>query len=152
MEGRVCNRCKEFKDWEGFAINSKGVNNRKSICKSCSNTANVLLTKRRKEENPEKVRHDRWVKHLKRSYGLSLEDYTNMLEDQNGVCLICEKKPEDCRDSKLFVDHCHTTLDNRGLLCYHCNTVLGMAHDKIEILQRCIDYLTGNLKKDDKNG
>jgi hypothetical protein len=32
-----------------------------------------------------------------RSYGISTEDYDQMLTDQNGVCYICSKKPSDKR-------------------------------------------------------
>jgi hypothetical protein len=46
-----------------------------------------------------------------------------MLKACNGVCEICGKPDPKLRP--LFVDHCHTTLKVRGLLCMKCNTGLG---------------------------
>ncbi len=74
-------------------------------------------------------------------YGLSIDDYLKIHKLQNGKCKIC-KKPELKR--RLFVDHCHKTKKVRGLLCYKCNTVLGMSEDDPKILQEALEY----LKKD----
>ena len=77
------------------------------------------------------VRRDR---HLKWMYGIGIEDYKKMLNEQNGVCAIC-KKTEPIIVKKtglpksLAVDHCHTTNKIRGLLCACCNTVLGKFND-----------------------
>jgi hypothetical protein len=60
-----------------------------------------------------------------------------MLELQQGKCAICEKSS----DKHLFVDHCHTTGKIRGLLCQHCNTLLGMAFDDTNILLSAVAYL-----------
>ena len=54
--------------------------------------------------------------HLKRKYGLTLEEYDAMLEAQGGVCAICgEPRPEE---RTLHVDHDHETGAIRGLLCF----------------------------------
>lgn len=63
--------------------------------------------------------------HLMKKYGLTLEDYSTMLANQNGVCAICKcERPKGCRmkGSNLFVDHDHKTGRVRGLLCAPCNT------------------------------
>lgn len=57
--------------------------------------------------------------HLKRSYGISLDQYEQMKLSQNHGCKICERK------IKLHVDHCHVTGRVRGLLCIACNTMIG---------------------------
>lgn len=83
--------------------------------------------------------------YLKRNYKITLDQYNQMLLDQNLVCAICLKE-ETSVDKKLgkvkdlAVDHCHTTGKVRGLLCWKCNTSLGKL-DSIEYLQRAIDYL-----------
>lgn len=95
-----------------------------------------------KERNPEVGKNG----HLKRNYKISLDEYNQMLLDQDLVCAIC-KKEEVSVDSKkgkirdLAVDHCHTTGKVRGLLCWKCNTSLGKFKDSVENLQRAIDYL-----------
>lgn len=69
------------------------------------------------------------VKRVKR-YNLTEEEYVAMFERQEGVCAIC-KKPETSRNQKgtirsLAIDHDHNTGKVRGLLCFRCNTNLGV--------------------------
>lgn len=55
---------------------------------------------------------------------------------QNGLCAICEKQK-----LKLVIDHCHTKMVFRGLLCYNCNMGLGQFFDNVEVLKKAIVYL-----------
>lgn len=59
--------------------------------------------------------------YLKRKFGISLEEYDEMLKSQFGSCAICDKICE----KSLAVDHDHKTGKNRGLLCFTCNSTLG---------------------------
>lgn len=61
-------------------------------------------------------------RHLRYKYGLTQQDYDDLLASQNGVCAICGKPPGKRR---LHIDHCHQTELIRGLLCTGCNTRLG---------------------------
>lgn len=63
--------------------------------------------------------------HLARTYGLTVQDYDKMLEEQNGLCAIC-RQPEPVANRKLSVDHCHETGKIRALLCGPCNKGLGI--------------------------
>lgn len=71
------------------------------------------------------------------TYGLTSEQYESLVVKQNGCCAICGTKPK-----KLHVDHCHNSGRIRGLLCFHCNFVLGQAKDSKLTLQKAIEYLT----------
>lgn len=53
--------------------------------------------------------------------------------------MICEKPFESAH--LVYLDHCHDTHVNRGLLCPGCNTGLGRFGDNVEGLQRAIRYL-----------
>lgn len=75
---------------------------------------------------------------LQRLYGISIEEYYEILEIQDGVCAICGVPPSDKR---LAVDHCHTLNIIRGLLCDRCNTTLGKCNDDVLLLRKMIDYL-----------
>jgi hypothetical protein len=75
---------------------------------------------------------------LQKLYGLSLEDYEEMLDQQDGKCAICGSTP-DLR--RLCVDHDHATGQVRGLLCRSCNLALGSMQDNIELLENAIAYL-----------
>jgi hypothetical protein len=145
-EGRQCNRCLKEKPWDSFSLNSNGLNGRKSICKLCSNKAETVRLKKNKEADPESFSKARREKMLRLTYGLTPEDYSKMLLAQGNTCAIC-KTAENRVGDYFFVDHCHTNGHNRGLLCYHCNTLLGMCFDDIDILQSAITYL-----ERDKNG
>jgi hypothetical protein len=58
-----------------------------------------------------------------KKYGLTPEQYEQMLTEQNGVCAICRiSKPSK---NRLSVDHDHTTGKVRGLLCVPCNRTVG---------------------------
>jgi hypothetical protein len=84
--------------------------------------------------------------HLKSAYGISLEDYFNMLESQNGVCAICGKEemrinPKTKKVHLLSVDHNHATGKVRGLLCMKCNPGIGNFQENVGLLQNAIEYL-----------
>jgi len=73
---------------------------------------------------------------LRKTYGISLEDFARMVDKQDHSCAICKRKVE-----KLFVDHCHETGSIRGLLCMNCNTGLGHFRDDPKVLKEAIKYL-----------
>ena len=75
---------------------------------------------------------------MKRHRGMTIEEYNEKLEEQNGGCAICGGKESFMR---LAIDHNHTTNANRGLLCGWCNTSLGKFKDSVTILQNAINYL-----------
>lgn len=95
-------------------------------------------------KNPDIVRNN----DLKKKYGISLEQFEQLLLKQNSVCAIC-KEPEtklewrSKRPLPLSVDHCHETGKIRGLLCADCNRALGMFRDSPEVLLSAIKYVTG---------
>jgi hypothetical protein len=81
---------------------------------------------------------------LKRTYGLSAQQYRDLFLLQQGVCAIClrsETRILQNRLTSLVVDHCHERAEVRGLLCSTCNTALGLAKDDPNRIQKAIDYL-----------
>lgn len=78
--------------------------------------------------------------HLRRSYGITLQAYNNLLTIQASGCAVCGlKMTDDTR--RLCVDHCHKTGAVRALLCNGCNVALGSVNDDVGILLNLIDYL-----------
>lgn len=59
---------------------------------------------------------------LKQLYGVTLEQYDKMFEQQDGKCAICNQSELGYR---LCIDHDHKTGRVRGLLCHGCNLSLG---------------------------
>lgn len=78
--------------------------------------------------------------HLRLKYGISVEQYNEMLDSQNGCCLICNKN-QNTLNRRLAVDHCHKTGKVRGLLCAACNTSLGHLEEDIDRMTRLINYV-----------
>lgn len=76
---------------------------------------------------------------LRRLYGITLEQYNQMLADQDHLCGLCGETPDT--DRRMHVDHDHATGKIRALLCHHCNLLLGNAKDSIARLRLGIAYL-----------
>ena len=92
------------------------------------------------KEDPDYVRRT----NLKNDFGITLEQYNEMLEIQNGVCALCgleETSKQRGKIVNLSVDHCHTSGKIRALLCRNCNTGLGNFNDDISKLEKAIKYL-----------
>jgi hypothetical protein len=115
-----CRKCERYLEPSSFW-------NKLTYCRECSKT----------------IGH---AGNLKR-FGLTVEDYIDLEKSQNGVCKICNL-PEENR-KRLCVDHDHSCCADysscgkciRGLICFKCNTALGMVQDNPEILKAMIDYL-----------
>lgn len=72
------------------------------------------------------------------SYGLTIQEYEQMLKNQQELCGLCQRKlKQPC------VDHCHTTGKIRGLLCHKCNLNLGQIeqNNAQDWLNRAQDWL-----------
>lgn len=86
-------------------------------------------------------RHSRIQKNsrLKKFFGITLEDYERMFQEQDGKCAICSKPQGN--NKRLAVDHNHKTGKVRGLLCWICNSAIGKFHDDPLLLNKASDYL-----------
>lgn len=86
---------------------------------------------------------------LKKNFGITFEQYNEILIKQNYVCAICKEKEKTKHHvtnefKSLAVDHCHKTGKIRGLLCQRCNRVLGKLNDNVSLLDKMKDYLNDN--------
>ena len=78
--------------------------------------------------------------HLKREYGITSGQYDEMMTKQDGKCAICQRHKNEFKN-RLAVDHSHITGEVRALLCYKCNSLIGLANDSPERLLAAIQYL-----------
>jgi hypothetical protein len=78
--------------------------------------------------------------HLKRTFGLTLAGYEELVTTQGGGCAICGDGPLD--GQSLHVDHRGDLV--RGALCVRCNNGLGQFKDDPELLLRAADYVDVN--------
>lgn len=97
-------------------------------------------------DNRERADANRRAWHIKKLYGITIDEYDSLLASQGGVCAICEKSGDQVhgttgRAFSLSVDHDHETGHVRGILCNNCNRALGLFGDSAELLKSGIRYL-----------
>lgn len=72
---------------------------------------------------------------LKREYGISIEEYEDLLDEYNHKCGVC------LSPNKLCVDHDHANGRVRGILCSDCNMALGLLKDNPTSILKLYQYL-----------
>jgi hypothetical protein len=78
---------------------------------------------------------------LMRTYGLTPQQYEDILASQGGGCAICGKTAEE-EGRNLAVDHDHKTGEIYGILCGMCNKIL-VGHIRVpSAFARAAEYLT----------
>lgn len=92
------------------------------------------------DERKEVERRKKYNLWLKRNYNITLSEYDEMHEAQNGKCAICKTEKPRGRGG-FHVDHCHATGKVRSLLCAECNMMLGLAKDNPNILKEAAMYV-----------
>ena len=80
-----------------------------------------------------------FANNIKRNFGISVKQYSELLKNQGGVCAICGSIPN--AKKRMAIDHDHKTGRIRGLLCHMCNLSLGGFRDDPEMLKAAIVYL-----------
>mgnify|MGYP000231653318 CR=1 FL=1 len=153
-ETRTCTKCNETKHVNAFGKDKKHrggkTYTKRTHCRSCENAQHAARLKRTPGKNYENIKKYRQRHPLKRrgyelkaKYGLTLEQYDALLALHNNGCHICGNLTTGTTNgaAHFMVDHCHKTLQVRGLLCTNCNRGLGNFKDSPELLLRAIDYL-----------
>lgn len=102
---------------------------------------------RRMRSTPEGKERQR-AGHLKRKYGITIEQYDELLARQGGGCAICGREPRP--ESSLHLDHDHESGALRGILCFRCNNALGDFDDDVSLLRAAVGYLESYLPIDDE--
>lgn len=161
---RFCYGCEKELPFSRFYKQANGYLGHRSVCKGCESAAkkadyqkrkavyaersHVTYMKNRKkryeqtrewQRNNKSKASDIWHNaHLRREYGIGMEDYNRMLANQDGRCAICKAAPLGRR---FAVDHNHTTGVVRGLLCLKCNSSLGFLMEDISKVDALRQYI-----------
>ncbi len=150
MKNKKCNRCNRVKSLSEFYRNKKYKDNFTTWCRECfcdyhkehgreyyqSEKGQLAYKKYRRSDGYKKVQRKSKLKYY---YGITLIEYDQMFEDQNGVCAVCGNMNDS--GQRLSIDHDHKTGKIRGLLCHRCNVALGYAKDSVDLLEKLIKYL-----------
>jgi Autographiviridae endonuclease VII len=102
------------------------------------NLERFQANQRRMRNTPEGKLRQR-AGHLMRKFGMTIEQYDEMLAAQGGGCFICARPPRE--DISLHVDHDHSTGKVRGILCFRCNNALADFQEDVRLLAKAADYL-----------
>jgi hypothetical protein len=152
---KICSKCNLTKPLADYYKDKTKIDGHRAMCKACNRESKKTHTlseeakaKRKaycreysREYNRAKCQDPRFRlnKHLKHKYGITIEEYEDMLDKQGGVCYICHR---ECKvNGRLCVDHCHRSGKVRALLCTQCNGALGLAEDSVITLKKMIAYL-----------
>ncbi len=162
---KKCTKCQQEKEFSKFSKSKTGKYGYKSYCKECFKqekaewyTVNKDLESQKKAEkyrnDPEPIkkrskeygrahpneRRQRVAKwRYKVQYGITIEQYNQMLITQDNKCAICYRDQTQF-NTVLCVDHCHKTGKVRGLLCNHCNLGFGLFEEHAERLVSASAY------------
>lgn len=132
---KVCSVCKILKPLDAFNLKPDGKKGHAARCRSCQSEYHRDWYQKNKDHMKHRMRVNSLAK-----YGITVDDYDDMLFKQNNCCAICGS-PKGAAGKRLAVDHSHQTGAVRGLLCDECNTGLGKFKDDPSLLARAIEYL-----------
>jgi len=98
-----------------------------------------------KQRHPDRVKNQERAQSLRTKFGITVEQYEAMLQEQGGSC-VCGYIPINKR---LAVDHDHACCSGtktcgkciRGLLCSNCNTALGLLRESEERIMKLLKYM-----------
>ena len=83
-------------------------------------------------------------RNVRAKFGITLEEYEGMLQDQGFQCAICSHdislNPEG-GERQAVLDHNHSSGDLRAFLCNLCNVLVGMCGENTNTLTEAILYL-----------
>lgn len=143
VASKLCKRCGQVKSASEFYKSRADTTGLTRLCKPCWNARTTEYYYRDPITKRQKAREYG----IKRTFGITQDEYNQLLASQGGACKICgTKDPSNGkwkrREFKHFcVDHCHFTGVIRGLLCSRCNVTLARLGDTLESAMKFIEYL-----------
>ncbi len=129
---KKCSTCKKIKPLSDFGKHKQTPTGLNYSCKSCLRDK----TNKYRKENKKRFKNYR----LQNQYGISIEEWQIMYDNQQGCCAVCETH-QSMLKTILCVDHNHITGEIRGLLCHTCNRAMGLFKDDSMIIKKAMEYL-----------
>lgn len=136
---KYCGRCKRWLNESCFAKDKSKKDGLQERCTECRHQHWITHGKQARKKLPKEIKQ-KWHRNaVIRKYGITVDEFYEMLQKQNNKCAICGST--NWGHVSPSIDHDHKTGKVRGLLCNRCNTVLGLVQDDPNILQNTINYL-----------
>jgi len=131
---RTCKDCNVTatteEELQGFVKEARGLYGRKILCKPCECKRDAKW----RSKNSVSILRTRQKYYAEKVYGITLEEYKKRMASSD-KCEVCGSKEQLC------YDHCHATMDFRGVLCNKCNRSIGQLGDTIESIEKVLFYL-----------
>lgn len=139
-----CPRCGNIKPIDQFGKRPNG--KPKGYCIDCWRTYDAEYAASADGREARRVARSKWNEgnheyFLTYRYGITKQQYDDMLAAQGGCCAICGRDNPGGKAKVWAVDHCHNSNQVRGLLCGPCNRGLGQFGDDVERLRAAVRYL-----------
>jgi hypothetical protein len=152
---KQCASCLLYLPLDNFTMNRAANSGKSSHCRACAkerlrlyrtlpgNSAHQSMISRAwRLNNPERAKRGVRSATLKKKYGITADDYDDILRKQGGGCAICGSTVAGGNGGDyLHVDHDHATGQVRALLCQPCNTSIGQFKDDPALLRKAADYV-----------
>ncbi len=135
---KQCTECFELKPLNQF---NKAINGRQGLTAKCKPCIKRYEHDRYLGDRERRIKQNTEYR-LMKWYGITVEQYDEMFDQQAGRCAICSVKSED-KARRLAVDADHT-IDPpkvRQLLCVNCNTGIGNFMHDPALVRLAADYL-----------
>lgn len=141
---KYCPKCKKVKDLDEFStMKTKG-----KIASHCKVCAREMLEVYYNTEAGKAVKKYDYIRNklrqknnkLKKDFGITYDEYTQILKEQEDKCAICGRTEEENK-KMLAVDHCHKTKKNRALLCSSCNICIGFIEKNNLDIDKIKEYI-----------
>jgi len=110
--------------------------------------------KERRQQNLEKIKLGNRLSQWKNKYKINLKAtiFDDKAKEQNNRCAICGRHQSEFKRS-FHLDHNHKTKQIRGLLCQHCNFLVGHLEKASIKVKKAEEYLSfWNNKAGTKTG
>jgi hypothetical protein len=121
---KTCSYCCKEQHESEFAKHNRRQDGLQDICNTCK--SNISLVNK---------------------YGLSKQDFLELLRKQNNACACCHTSFDK---HKICVDHDHSMNIVRGLLCNKCNCGIGLLGDSITSVKQAVRYLESYINEQRK--
>jgi hypothetical protein len=135
---KTCFNCKLTKPIDSFYNDKRSNDGKAGGCKKCREKRALELKFKDHDKHKRRLRNNR----LKMRYGLTLDEFNQMLQSQGNCCAICMTVTPN--GVGFVVDHNHETGKTRGILCPLCNKGLGYFGDTPEKFERAYTYIKNN--------
>lgn len=132
---------RKYREKNRAKINQRAVERRKENIERERKKEREYYHRRCEELGKETMKALRRDYKLRGRYGMTLAEFDELFTSQGNKCASCGTDHPGSKYDAWHVDHCHRSGRIRGILCHHCNVIVGMAQECPDNLNKIINYI-----------